>query len=264
MNPSPDDRSFVALSDGLNTRVVGCNILYYPRLSSTMDVAREQARLSAPEGTVVMADEQMAGRGRLKRSWIAPAGNIALSVLLYPPMTAIPSLIMLASLGVVQAIEAVADLKADIKWPNDILVNGKKVSGILIETDARSSAEGRAGYAIIGIGINVNLSPSDFHEIESTATSLSLESNQTPTRVEIIRRLLNELDSLYLTLRAGGSLFEGWRDRLITLGKPVRVTSTGDGFDGLAESVDRDGSLFVRRQDGLLTRVVAGDVTLRG
>jgi BirA family biotin operon repressor/biotin-[acetyl-CoA-carboxylase] ligase len=254
--------SSVAVTSGLGTRVVGTRVLYYPTITSTMDVAREEARKGAAEGTVALADEQTAGRGRSRRTWLAPPGNIALSLVLYPRLFELPSLIMLASLAVVNSVAAVTGVQADIKWPNDVLAKGQKVSGILIETDARPVAGDRVAYAIIGIGINVNLNPASFPEIEPTATSLSLVAGQTTSRLVLVRALLTELDGLYLRLRSGASLFEEWRGRLVTLGKRVRVQSVEAPYEGIAEAADRDGSLLVRTGNGELRRVVAGDVTL--
>ncbi len=228
-----------------------------------MDVARDQALSGAPEGTFVLADEQTSGRGRLRRSWLAPAGNIAASIILHPRIAELPSLIMMASLAVVHAIEGTSGLKAAIKWPNDVLLRERKVCGILVEADARPAESERATYAIVGIGINVNLDPSQHSEIESTATSLSLEAGRTVERLPLIRRLIVDLDRLYLDLKSGGSVYEEWRSRLVTLGKPVTVTSVEGSYDGVAESVERDGSLLVRLANGSTKRVVAGDVTLK-
>jgi BirA family transcriptional regulator, biotin operon repressor / biotin---[acetyl-CoA-carboxylase] ligase len=252
-----------AITAVLMTGIIGRRVLYYPRLPTTMDVARDEARKGADEGTVVIAGEQTAGRGRLKRSWFAPSGNIALSVLLYPHPTELPTLIMLASLSVARSIETVAGLKPEVKWPNDILIRGRKVCGILIETDARPSSAGTVSYAIIGIGVNVRLNPAAYSEIENTATSLSQEAGKEVTRLEFVRSLLSEMDTLYLQMKSGTSLFGEWQQRLVTLGRRVTVTSVDSVFEGIAEFVEPDGSLFVRCAGGELRRVVAGDVTLK-
>jgi BirA family biotin operon repressor/biotin-[acetyl-CoA-carboxylase] ligase len=257
-----DDLSMAAITRGLETRFIGHKVLYYPRLTSTMEAARREAKRSAPEGTVVIADEQTAGRGRLGRAWLTPRGNIALSLVLYPRLVELPPLIMLASLAVVRSLKTVTGLKAQIKWPNDVQIKGRKVCGILIETDVQKN---KTNYAIIGIGINVNLRRGDFPpEIESLATSLSEELGREVPRLNIIRRLLVEIEELYLTLRAGGSLYEEWQDNLVTLGQRVRVKSADGTYEGMAESVDRDGSLLLRGADGQLTRIIGGDVTLHG
>jgi BirA family biotin operon repressor/biotin-[acetyl-CoA-carboxylase] ligase len=255
-----DELTADAVSRALPVQIIGRRILHYPTLTSTMDAAREEALKGASEGTVVIADEQTAGRGRLKRTWFAPSGNLALSVILYPRITDLPSLIMLASLSVVHAIRRVTGVKAGIKWPNDILINGKKVCGILIETNVQKA---HVEYAVIGVGINVNIRPADFPEITALATSLSAEAAKRVSRLAVVRALLEELDMLYRKLKSGGSLYEEWRDRLLTLGQHVTVTSGLVAQDGVAESVERDGSLLLRTAGGETTRVIAGDVTLR-
>jgi BirA family transcriptional regulator, biotin operon repressor / biotin---[acetyl-CoA-carboxylase] ligase len=252
-----------AVSSDLHTEIIGRHVEYFPVLSSTMDAARELVRKGVSEGTAVIAEEQTAGRGRLARTWLTPQGNIALSVVLFPRLAQLPEMIMLAALGVVQSIENVTGLKPGIKWPNDILLNGKKVCGILLETDARLTQGEQVAYVIIGIGINVYLQPDDFTEIASTATSLSVAAGKDVSRLAVVRALLQAMDSLYIGLNSGQSLYEKWRTRLVNLGQAVSVTSVDSVYEGIAESVERDGSLFVRCCDGELKRVVAGDVTLK-
>ena len=249
-----------SITSNLGTHFIGQKVIYYPSLTSTMAAAKQEARLGAVEGTVVIADEQTAGRGRIKRVWLSPKGSIALSIILYPSVVNLPSLIMLASLAVVHSIETVTGLRSQIKWPNDVLVNGRKMCGILIESSLRANI---MDYAIIGIGINVNLRLADFPEIQSSATSLSAELGRGVSRLGVIRRLLVEIERLYLALQAGGSIYEEWRDSLVTLGRRVRVKSGKTVYEGVAESVARDGSLLLRHSDGSLTKIVAGDATLR-
>ncbi len=250
----------ISITNNLGTHFVGQRVIYYPSLTSTMEVAKQEAQQGAAEGTVIIADEQTAGKGRIKRVWLSPKGSIALSVILYPSVAYLPSLIMLASLAVMHSIEAVTGLKSRLKWPNDVLINDKKVCGVLIESNVRG---GIVHYAIIGIGINVNLRLCDFPEIQPTATSLSEELGRNVSRLNVIRCLLVELEKLYLTLADGGSIYEEWRDSLVTLGRRVRVKSGETIYEGIAESVARDGSLLLRHSDGSLSKIVAGDVTLR-
>lgn len=249
-----------AITDNLETRFVGQRVIYYPSLASTMDVAKREAKQGAAEGAVVLAEEQTAGRGRIKRAWLSPKGSIALSIILHPSLAYISSLIMVASLAAVHCIEKVTSLKAQIKWPNDVLVNKKKVCGILIESDVRGNT---VDYSIIGIGINVNLRLADFPEISPTATSLSHELGREVSRLDMIRCLLVETERLYLALPAGESVYREWRDKLVTLGKRVQVRSGEATYKGIAESVASDGSLLLRQSDGSLIKIVAGDVTLR-
>ena len=250
----------VSITSNLGTHFIGQKVICYPSLPSTMAAARQEAQLGAVEGTVIIADEQTAGRGRIKRVWLSPEGSIALSIILYPSVVNLPSLIMLASLAVVHSIEAVTSLKSRVKWPNDILVNDRKVCGILIESSVRRNV---VDYAIIGIGINVNLKLSNFPEIPSTATSLSDELGRNIPRLGIIRRLLVGMEKLYLALQTGESIYEEWRNSLVTLGRRVRVKSGKTVYEGVAESVARDGSLLLRHSNGSLSRIVAGDATLR-
>ena len=249
-----------AITDNLGTHFIGQKILYHPRLTSTNDIAKRQIQQGATEGTVVIADEQTAGKGRMQRTWLSPKGSIALSIILYPSLTHLSSLIMVASLAVAHCIEQVTGLKTQIKWPNDVLVNGKKVCGILIESDVKGNT---VDYAIIGTGINVNLRLSDFPEIPSTATSLSHELGKEVSRLDMIRCLLAETERLYLALPTGESVYQKWQDRLVTLGKKVQVKSGETTYKGTAESVASDGSLLLRQPDGSLVKIVAGDVTLR-
>ena len=255
-----DRLSSASITDSLETHFIGQRVIYYPRLTSTMEVAKREARRGAVEGTVIIADEQTGGKGRIKRIWLSPTGNIALSIILYPRVAYLPSLIMLASIAVVYSIETVTGLKSQLKWPNDVLINGKKVCGILIESQVRGN---RVDYTIIGIGINVNLRLSDFPDISLIATSLSDKLGREVSRLDMIRRLLVEVERLYLTLPSGESIYQQWRDRLVTLDRRVQVRWNKTMYEGIAESVARDGSLLLRHPDGSLTRVVAGDVTLR-
>jgi BirA family biotin operon repressor/biotin-[acetyl-CoA-carboxylase] ligase len=252
--------STAAITDNLGTRLIGQRVLYYPRLPSTMDTAKRQAQQGAAEGTVILVEEQSAGKGRMRRTWLSPKGSIALSIILHPSLAHLPSLIMVASLAVAHCIEQVTGLKTQIKWPNDVLVNSKKVCGILIESDVRGNT---VDYAIIGIGINANLRLADFPEIPPTATSLSHELGGAVPRLDMIRCLLIETERLYLASTAGEAVYQQWRDRLVTLGKEVQIKSGETTYKGIAESVASDGSLLLRQPDGSLTKIVAGDVTLR-
>jgi BirA family biotin operon repressor/biotin-[acetyl-CoA-carboxylase] ligase len=253
-----EELSVATIKTGLATRFIGQKIQYYQRLTSTMGAARRGAKRGALNGTVVLAGEQTRGRGRLKRTWFSPAGNVALSLILYPDAPGLPYLIMIASLAAAFAIESVTGLKTQIKWPNDVLIRGKKVAGILIENEVKGD---KVTYAIIGIGINVALRPADINEIYAIATSLEEERGEKVSREELIKNLLTEFERLYLKLPDGESIYKLWRDRLVTLGKKVTVRWGEETPEGIAESVDESGALWLRRADGTLTKVVAGDVT---
>jgi BirA family transcriptional regulator, biotin operon repressor / biotin---[acetyl-CoA-carboxylase] ligase len=249
-----------AIMAGLTTRFIGQNILYYPVTTSTNDIARQQALARCPEGTAVIAERQTSGRGRLKREWVTPQGNIAVSVVLYPARKDLPFLTMLAALAVQYCIRKTTGLKCELKWPNDVLINGKKVCGILLESRAAANT---VDYAIIGIGINVNMKLADYPEISAIATSLADKTGNEVSRTALLQNLFSEMEKLYLRLRAGESILAEWRENLVTMGKQIHVRAGDDIFEGIAESVAEDGSLMLRCADGRLMQFMAGDVTLK-
>jgi BirA family biotin operon repressor/biotin-[acetyl-CoA-carboxylase] ligase len=251
--------SSASITEGIHTRVIGRRVLIFQTISSTMDIARKEAMGKAPEGTAVVAELQTAGRGRLKRAWLSPEGNIAVSIILYPPRDCRNALIMLASLAVLNTIQAVTGLRCHLKWPNDVLIRGKKVSGILIET--KSSPDG-LDYAIFGIGINVNMRIAEHPEIKTIATSLADELGNTVSRTILLRHLFTELERLYLGLLSGKSLYDEWQSHLSTVGKRVTVHSADEVLHGTAECVTEDGCLMLRCDDGSLKRITIGDVSL--
>jgi BirA family biotin operon repressor/biotin-[acetyl-CoA-carboxylase] ligase len=250
-----------SITSELTTSLIGRKIYYYPQVGSTMEIAREKALKGAIEGTLVITDEQVAGRGRLGRIWQSPLGSIALSVILYPEIFHLPQLNMLASLAVVNAIKGIAGVEANIKWPNDVLIKGKKVCGIIVESEIKNK---RILYAIIGIGINVNLEVGCLGEMPLPATSLADEYGRHLSRLELIRELLVEIERLYLSLKQDNDdVFRRWRDNLETLGRRVEVHDGDNIYKGVAEKVAEDGRLCLRLTDGSLKKVTAGDVTLQ-
>lgn len=250
----------LSISRELATDFIGQNLLYFASVTSTNDIARQQALGKSPEGTAVIAERQTSGRGRLKREWVSPEGNIAVTVVLYPDRKNLYFLTMLAALAVQRGIEKTTGVKCQLKWPNDVLVNGKKVCGILLESKASVES---VDYALVGIGINVNMKIADHPEIAAIATSLAMETGSEVSRTELLRNLFIEMEKLYLRLRAGESILAEWRDQLVTLGKKVFVRSGDEAFEGTAESVADDGSLLLRCADGKLLKFNAGDVTLK-
>jgi BirA family transcriptional regulator, biotin operon repressor / biotin---[acetyl-CoA-carboxylase] ligase len=245
---------------GLETKFVGRNILYFPVTTSTNDIARQQALAKCPEGTAVIAERQTSGRGRLRREWVTPQGNIAVSVVLYPHRKDLHFLTMLAALAVQYSIRKTTGLKCQLKWPNDVLIKGKKVCGILLESQA---APYSVDYAIVGIGINVNMKLSEYTEISAIATSLADETGKEVSRIVLLQNLFVEMEKLYLRLQGGESILEEWRDNLVTLGKQIHVRAGDEVFEGIAESVADDGRLMLRCADGRLMKFTAGDVTLK-
>ncbi|MHB1004632.1 MAG: biotin--[acetyl-CoA-carboxylase] ligase [Chloroflexota bacterium] len=251
---------------GLRTTRFGRQVYHFPSTGSTNDVASALAREGAPEGTIVVAEEQSRGRGRLGRAWLAPAGSCLLFSIIFRP--SLPTgeafrLTMLASLAAAIAVERVSGVVPSIKWPNDLLVGHRKLAGILSEG---SAVEDKLEYAVVGIGLNVNFEPSAFPEIAETAASLQAEAGRAISRARVLQELLNEIEGRYDTLRPArqGELWAEWRRRLGTLGQRVTVTEGEHREEGTAVDVSPDGSLILRRDDGSEIAIAVGDVTLRG
>jgi BirA family biotin operon repressor/biotin-[acetyl-CoA-carboxylase] ligase len=247
------------LQSRLTTKFVGRHLYYYHQLPTTMETARELARKGAAEGSVVIAGTQTAGRGRLARTWLSPEGSLAMSIILKPPLKNLPQLVMIASLAVVRAIKQVSGLQTQIKWPNDIMLKGKKVCGILIENEVK---EGRVNFAVIGIGININFNPQDFPEIADIATSLSHEAGTEISHIDLAGTLLDELERLYLAAQDGAPVHREWQQNMETLGRRIKVDTGKTVEHGLAETVTENGNLLLRHADGSLIEIVAGDVTV--
>jgi BirA family biotin operon repressor/biotin-[acetyl-CoA-carboxylase] ligase len=249
-----------ALRESLTTSFVGRRLEYRAALGSTQDLGRELAQAGTAEGTVVLAGRQTAGRGRLSRSWVSPGGGLYLTVVLRPSAQHLKALVIIAALAVARAIERLTGLQTSLKWPNDVLVAGRKIAGILSESEL--VGEG-VSYALVGIGVNVNADMAAYAEAAPLATSVMTELGQEVSREALAAGLLNEFEALYLAAQAGEPIDQEWRARLGMLGKEVRVRSGEQVEEGLAEDVDRDGSLILRRADGSRMTIAAGDVTLR-
>ena len=245
------------LDGTLNTSFVGRQIYYYNSLPSTMEKARELAREGAKEGTVIITETQTSGRGRLGRIWLSPEGNLAISIILKPSINNLPKLVMIGSLAVVRAIKTVTGIEAQIKWPNDILIRSKKICGILIENEVRGS---EVNFAILGIGMNVNLKPELFSDISDIATSLLYEMGREVSRNELSYVLLSELENLFFRFGDGNNIFNEWKEKMETIGKPVQV-KIGDSIKcGKAESVIDNGNLILRHYDGTFSEISSGDI----
>ena len=242
-------------------RSIGCRIVHRDRLASTMDEARSLAENGTPEGAVVVVEEQTAGRGRFDRAWVSPRSqNLSFSVVLRPTATQLPYVNMAATLAVARTAEKAAGLTAAIKWPNDVRVGGRKLSGILIET---VMAGREVDHAVVGIGINVNFDPAMHPEIAETATSLYRETGCKMDRSEVLGLTLSEMDSLYDAVKAGRSLTGEWGAMMETLGRTVRVAWKERVLEGRAEAVDDQGNLILTAADGRSITVSAGEVTLQ-
>jgi len=251
---------------GLKTRWLGRNMYYKDVLASTNELARDLARRGEEEGTLVVTEEQVAGRGRRGRSWYSPRGQgLLFSLILRPPLqpAQAPQLTFLAAVAVAETLKEELGLAAGIKWPNDIYIGGRKVAGILTELSAELD---RVNYVIMGIGVNVNTPLEDFPpSLRGSATSLQVEAGRALSRVALLQELLLRLEDWYKTFIQDGfvPLRRRWKDLALVLGKEVQVLGPNGTFSGVAVDVDDFGALLVQVPGGQVRRVLAGDVSLR-
>ena len=265
LRSAPDRLIETEISQDLKTALVGRKVICYDAVDSTNLVLKNLAREGAEDGTVVVADSQGTGRGRMERAFFSPPGKgIWVSILLRPtflPQDA-PKCTLMAAVAVARAME-VFGLRAEIKWPNDILHDGRKLVGILTEMSAEMD---RVNYVVIGIGINVNIAPEDFPaELRAIATSLMQMKGAPLPRVAFLQELLRVLDDLYASVQREGfaSVLAAWREYAVTLGQEVRVIGpAGEEFEGVAADIDAEGALLVDTAEGR-RRVLAGDVSIR-
>jgi BirA family biotin operon repressor/biotin-[acetyl-CoA-carboxylase] ligase len=247
------------------TKIIGRDIRVFEQTTSTNDVIEKLARDGVKEGVVVFAESQTKGRGRLGRKWISPAHKgLWFSILLRPDLRPqeTTQLTVASAIALRRAIESETRLKPEIKWPNDILIGGKKVAGILTELSAELD---KVRYVILGIGIDVNLDVGEFPaELKKIATSLKIETGETVLRAELAVAILRELDFDYARICAGKfpAVADEWESGCATIGKNVTVQIGDRKIRGCAESLDDDGALLVRTEHGHLERITGGDVTL--
>lgn len=247
------------LDQYLLTRFIGRPSYYFKSITSTMEEAKQLAKTGVSEGTVVYADEQTLGRGRQGRAWLSPQGSIAISIVLRPSIHLLPQLIMIASVAIVRTLKAVAGIEADIKWPNDVLVKGKKVCGILIENELRGT---EINFSVIGIGLNVNFNVLSYPEIIELATSISHEVGHDVCKTGVISSVLLDIERLYVNAQAGIHPYKEWETHMETLGKRIRINVGGVVKEGVAENVTPNGNLMLRHVDGTLSEISVGDVTV--
>jgi len=242
----------------------GWSVISMDTVDSTNTVAMELGEKDALHGTVVVADRQTKGRGRLGREWVSPTGNIYMSILLRPTVTPADAalLTITAAVACVRALREATGLQVEIKWPNDLMVSGKKLGGILTEMKSRGP---RVLFAVVGIGINLNSRAADFSpELSATATSLRVETGGKIPKTALISRILSEIRFWYDELTQGDRdrILDEWRRLSSTLGRDVRITSVNETFEGVAETLDKEGRLIVRLSSGIRKVVSAGDVAM--
>jgi len=258
---APDRLTEIELRWQLKTEVIGKRIISYKEINSTNDAAHSLAASGEAEGTVVITEYQTKGRGRLGRKWISPKGKGAyFSVILRPDIlpTELSVITLFSSLAVAKTVREAVGLPAFIKWPNDILIKGQKVCGVLTELNGEMD---KVNFAIVGIGININTSKELLPE---GATSLSEEKGARISRLEFVRALFRSLDEYYGVLKKGKIevILKEYKKLSSVLDRRVQIDYHNSLVSGVATDVDKDGALILRLDSGFYERVLAGDVKI--
>lgn len=250
---------------GLSTNYIGKEIYYFLELKSTNIIAKEKALHRAEgigEGTLIIAERQSAGKGRLGRKWFSPAGGIWLSVILYPQLSPsyISRITLMTAVAAVKAIKICTQIKSQIKWPNDILINEKKVCGILTEMSAELDI---INWVVVGIGINVNIDHREFPEdIQENTISLKEGSGKEVLRVKLVQTFLQEFEKYYeiLKRREFSSILKEWKLYSHTLGRKIRVDTGEKIITGEAVDINEEGALILKKEDGELVEILSGTI----
>lgn len=265
LKQAPDTLQPLCIRPFLHEGGIGGNLVYETSVASTQIVAHQLAQDGAPDGTVVLAEEQTSGRGRLSRKWQSAYGKgVWMSVILRPqiPVHLAPQFTLVAAVAAAKAIEEAIGAAPSIKWPNDILIDGKKCTGIL--TELQADADGVQAL-IIGIGLNANQLPADFpEELEGIATSLAIEKGGSINRAKLAADVLNELSShsqLYLE-EGFAPVKRIWESYSNTIGSRVRARLAKETLHGVAERITEDGVLMLRTDDGKVHPIYSADIEL--
>jgi BirA family biotin operon repressor/biotin-[acetyl-CoA-carboxylase] ligase len=262
----PDKISSNEIQLGLKTKMMGRNIHFEEAVTSTQKIAQSLANDGVPEGTIVVADQQTKGRGRMARAWYSPSGTgIWMSMVIRPniPVNTTPQLTLLTAVAIVQAIEELTPLKPDIKWPNDIMINGKKIVGILTELQAEAD---QVHSVIIGTGINVNQKKEQFPEdLQNIATSILIETGEAWERAQFIQTILLKFEGLYSIFLSQGFkpiklLWEGYA---ISINKKMIARTLKGTVEGRAIGIDDDGVLLIETEDRSIERIYSADIELK-
>ena len=254
-----------ALKQKLKTQFIGNHIVLFKDIPSTNEIAKELAAKGAHAGTVVISEKQSHGRGRLGRTWFSPEGGLWFSILLKPKINPkeIFKLTFLTAVVIGSTLRKVFQLNTQIKWPNDILINGKKVCGILSE---RFTPLSGLNSVIVGIGINVNIDVNSFPQhLQLAVTSIKHELHKEIDREHLLSMLLMEFEKYYLLLteETFEPILEEWKALTCTLDRYIEVENPDRTIHGKAIDIDRDGALLIKLENGSIHRVIAGDIILK-
>ncbi len=262
MSVAPEDKLFAdEIQEGLKTRIIGERVFSYEDLDSTNDAIRKLGEEGLSEGVCVFAEHQKKGRGRLGRKWDSPKGQgILLSVLLRPAIEpyAVPRVTLAAALAVIRAVREETGLHLGVKWPNDVVHEGKKLCGILTEMSAEAD---RVNFLVLGLGLNVNAKVKD---LPPGSASLREILGKKVARVPLAQSILRELEKVYERVKSGRheELCEEWESVSHTTGQQVSAKLLGRTVNGIATGIDADGALWIRHDNGFQERILSGDVQL--
>lgn len=258
---SPDKLLGYEVQTGLNTKIIGKKVIILDTATSTMDEAFKLGMENCPEGTVVCAESQSKGRGRLGRVWASPKNKgLYFSFVLRPnlPLNQLAQLTLMSAVALAEAIETISELKPSIKWPNDILIGKDKLAGILTELRAESD---QVKFVVVGIGLNVNAT---LHQLPPGSSSLKVAAANNFDRAQVFQVILRSLEKWYLKVlrHEFAQVMEEWKKRSATLKKRIRITDPNGAIEGEAFDLDEDGALLIRKDNGVIVKKTAGDVFL--
>ncbi|MGO4693142.1 biotin--[acetyl-CoA-carboxylase] ligase [Paenibacillus sp. 2TAB26] len=259
----PDILSVEKIKNQLPGNIFGQHIHYFETVESTQNLARAAAEEGALEGTLFVAEQQVKGRGRMGRGWISPRGKgIWMSMVLRPsvPIHFAPQLTLLTAVALCRSLKRLTGLPIGIKWPNDLLIEGKKISGILLESAAEDE---RLRYVIAGIGISVNLEEADYPaELLEKATSLRISGQQKWSREEVIADFLKEWEQLYFLYQEQGfsPIVTLWEALSVSLGKTVRLTTPQGELVGIPIGLEESGAIRIQLEDGSIKPVFSAEM----
>ena len=261
----PDKLLPIMVERGLRTSLIGRNIRHYQTVDSTNSLAKSLAQGGAPEGSLIVAEEQSGGRGRCGRHWISPSGSsILASIILRPEISPyrMPQLAILGAVSAADSIIKMTGIEAKLRWPNEVLINNKRVGGILIEFGGELD---EVNFAVLGIGINVNFDPAEYPELAGEATSLSIEAGEKIPRVELLQLLLEQIENNYTLLKEGKfqRVWQRWNTLCWGLDKWVQVASGESKQTGRLKGIDDSGCLIIVRVDGEKRIAMSGDISLK-
>lgn len=256
---SPDRLLPCEVTRHLNTKFIGKKVYYFDTASSTMDIALQLGIKGSSEGTLILAETQTKGRGRLGRNWFSPKYKGIYFSLILRPKTSLhqtPILTLMSAVSICEAIKEKTGITSQIKWPNDILIQHKKLGGILTELNAEIDL---SRFIVIGVGLNVN---NDKKTLTAGATSLREQKKEEISRLDLLQEILRKIEDNYLVFqkKGAGPIIDKWREWSVSLGRRVKVVYQKQHIEGQSLDIDVDGGLLIRNDAGLTQKVMAGDV----